>query len=186
VQARIDSGAVVQGTLLPSPPDRTDLEVPVLLLFDDDHSCLSARRATFPARIAVRVHAPSLDRDLAEGMSPDTTETLALRAQMLVRPSVRYGLARSLQSVLALAMEPFARPCVRVPLCRDRVRDASEDLQLLIDRLRTVAPVPAQGVARTIVLLSDGCGPLYHRGNDEDLCTRVRQAADALDPLTAW
>ena len=158
----------------------------MLLLLDKDHSCLSAKRAGLLDRLAVRVHASKLDREIADGASPDDAEPLALRAQMLVRPSVRQGLARSLQKLLALATAPSRAPRLPAPLCLDRVRDASDEFQLLIDRLRVPAPVPAQGVARTTVLLSDGCGPLYHRDNEDDLRAKVRDVAETLSPLSSW
>jgi hypothetical protein len=158
----------------------------VLLLVDKGNSCLSARRAGLLGRLVVRVHAARLDHDLAEGASPDITEALALRAQMLVRPSMRRDLAGSLEEILALATEATAWPYLPVAPCCDRVRAAAEEFHLLIDRLYSPGPVPAQGVARTSVLLSDGSGPLYHRGNHDDLSARVRDAAEALDPLTTW
>lgn len=158
----------------------------MLLLVDEVQSCLSARRAGLLDRLVVRVHAGKLDHDLAEGASPDITEALALRAQMLVRPSMRRDLAGSLEEILALAMEASIWPHLPVAPCCDRVRDAAEEFHLLIDRLCSPGPVPAQGVARTSVLLSDGDGPLYHRGNHDDLRARVRDAAEALDPLATW
>jgi hypothetical protein len=36
------------------------------------------------------------------------------------------------------------------------------------------------------VLLRDGGGPLYRRSCGDDLRARVREAADALDPLAGW
>jgi hypothetical protein len=125
-------------------------------------------------------HGFRLDSDLAAGASPDASVPLALRAQMLVRPRYRYELARSADRVLAAAMQGayFGRP--RVPVCRDRVRDCSQEFGELIRRLRATGPVPARGVAKVGVLLADAGGPLYHRANAEDLRARVRDAADAL------
>jgi hypothetical protein len=125
-------------------------------------------------------HGFRLDSDLAAGASPDASVPLALRAQMLVRPRYRYELARSADRVLAAATQGayFGRP--RVPVCRDRVRDCSQEFGELIRRLRATGPVPARGVAKVGVLLADAGGPLYHRANAEDLRARVRDAADAL------
>jgi len=69
----------------------------------------------------------------------------------------------------------------RVPVCRDRVRDSSEELGDLIRRLLAGGPVAARGVALASVLLSDGSGPLYHRASADDVRARVREAVDALD-----
>jgi hypothetical protein len=158
----------------------------VLLVFDQDHRWLRAKRVCLRDRLITHAYSAQLDRDLAMGTPPEATEVLALRAQTLVRPNVRYGLARSLQELLDWAIEPFPSRNLRIPVCRDRVRDAREEFHLVIDRLRTPAPVPAQGVARATVLLSDGSGPLYHRGNGDDLRGMVRDAAKALHPLSAW
>jgi hypothetical protein len=35
-------------------------------------------------------------------------------------------------------------------------------------------------MAEASILLTDASGPLYNRGNDEDLRSRVRRAVDAL------
>jgi hypothetical protein len=73
----------------------------------------------------------------------------------------------------------------RVPICRDRVRESAEDFGDLIRRLLADGPVAARGVALASILLSDGSGPLYQRGNTDDVRARVREAVNALDPLTA-
>jgi len=130
--------------------------------------------------LLARWHAFRLDSDLAAGASPDASMPLALRARMLVRPRHRYELARSADRVLATAMHGAYSGPPRVPVCRDRVRDCSEEFGELIRRLRATGPVPARGVAKAGVLLADAGGPLYHRANAEDLCARVRDAADAL------
>jgi hypothetical protein len=121
-----------------------------------------------------------LDSDLAGGASPEASVPLALRAQMLVRMRHRRDLAAAVNRVLALAMQPSAPSRPRVPVCRDRVRECSEEFGDLIRRLRAPGPVPAQGMAMVRVLLTDAAGPLYHRPNVGDLRAQVRDAADAL------
>lgn len=131
-------------------------------------------------RLLVRLRASRLDRDLAGGASPEATVALALRAQMLVRVPARRELARSAHRVLATAMQAPAAGRLPVPVCRDRVRDCSEEFGELIRRLVAAGPVPARGVAKARVLLTDAGGPLYHRASADDLGARVRDAADAL------
>jgi hypothetical protein len=168
----------------------------LVLLYEAD--CPIARPARLWDRLMVRVRASRLDRELAAGASPDATVPLALRAQILVRARTRRGMARGAQRVLERAMRAPAadRPpssaagrlmtpaggLVQVPVCRDRVRDAAEDLGDLIRRLLGGGAVGARGVALAGVLLSDGSGPLYHRSSAGDLRARVREAVDALDP----
>jgi hypothetical protein len=63
------------------------------------------------------------------------------------------------------------------------VAEAKKELQGLIEGLLTPGPVSARGVARVSVFLSDGRGPLYHRGNPDDLRSRIEELVDALNPL---
>jgi hypothetical protein len=151
-----------------------------MLVLLDEAGCPIARTARPWDRIAVRLRAFSLDRDLAAGASPDASVALALRAQMLVRPRYRRGLARSARRVLTAATQsPFgSRPAV--PVCRDRVRDSSAEFADLIGRLLAAGPVAARGVAQASVLVADANGPLYRRASADDLRARVRDAADAL------
>jgi hypothetical protein len=154
----------------------------MLLVFDESESRLTTRRAGLWQRLAVCLHAARLDREIAAGASPDVTVALALRAQALVRMSVRHGLAKSVQRIVDSSTGTTVSGRPRVPLCPDRVADAREELQGLIELLQTPGPVAAQGVARARALLSDGSGPLYHRGSRDDLRTRVHQTVDALNP----
>lgn len=144
-----------------------------------------ARRATARDRIAVRLRASRLDRELARGEPPEATVRLALRAQHLVRPEIRRQLAGSLRRLLGAAQSP-GPAALPVPVPRDLVRAASVELRELIDRLVSPAPVPARGVAMVSVLLHDGGGPLYRRSRGDDLPARVREATAALDPLAGW
>jgi hypothetical protein len=151
-----------------------------MLVLLDEAGCPIARTARPWDRIAVRLRAFSLDRDLAAGASPDASVTLALRAQMLVRPRYRRELARSVRRVLTAATQSPLRSHLPVPVCRDRVKDSSEEFADLIRRLLAAGPVAAQGVAQASVLVADAGGPLYRRASAGDLRARVRDAADAL------
>ena len=131
-------------------------------------------------RLWARLRAFRLDSDLAAGASPEASVALALRARMLVRTRHRRDLAASADRVLATATQPAYSRRLPVPVCRDRVRDCSEDFGELIRRLRAAGPVPVRGVAKAVVLLGDASGPLYHPATADDLRTRVRDAADAL------
>jgi hypothetical protein len=151
-----------------------------MLVLLDEAGCPVACTAHPWDRLLAHLRAFRLDSDLAAGASPEASVALALRAQMLVRTRHRYELARSADRVLAAATQPTFSGRPRVPVCRDRVRDCSEELGELIRRLRTTGPVPAQGVAKVGVLLADASGPLYHRASADDLRARLRDAADAL------
>lgn len=144
--------------------------------------CPVAKRVRPWDRIMVCLRARRLDRDLADGVCPDASVALAMRAQLLVRTAVRRDLARSAQRILATATPVPGTP-LRVPVCRDRVRESQAELRDLIAGLLAPGPVLAQGVARASVLLGDASGPLYHRASHDDLRARIGEAARALSPL---
>jgi hypothetical protein len=151
----------------------------MLVLLEED-GCPVARTVRPWDRLLAHWHASRLDRDLADGASPDATVPLALRAQLLLRGPARLDLARSASRVLATAMRAPASGRLPVPVCQDQVRDCSAEFGDLIRRLLASGPVPAQGVAMARILLADASGPLYHRASPGELRASVRDAADAL------
>jgi hypothetical protein len=155
----------------------------VVLLGDVDNAVI-AREATRRELLAARFLAARLDRDLAEGASPESSVLLALRAQYLVRPRTRRSLATTLQRILTECVSPPRRSTSPLPLCaRQRVVAAQREFQELIGRLSAPCPVPACGVARVRVLLTEGSGPLYRIGASRDLRASVLSAVEALEPL---
>ncbi len=155
----------------------------MLLLFGEGDAGLTTRRPGLWNRLTVGFCASRLDRELAAGASPDADAQRALRAQVLVRMSVRRHLARSVQRILDVPTRPFAAGRTSVPLCRERVVEASAELRSLIDHLLAPGPVPARGVALARALLGDGSGPLYNLGSTDDLRRTVTEAVESLNPL---
>jgi hypothetical protein len=151
-----------------------------MLVLLEENGCPVARTVRPWDRLLVRWHACRLDRDLADGASPDATIPLALRAQLLVRGPTRRDLARSASRVLAAAIQAPGAGRLLVPVCRDQVRDCSAEFGELIRRLLATGPVPAQGIAKARILLADASGPLYHRAGAGELRASVSDAADAL------
>jgi hypothetical protein len=131
-----------------------------------------------------RVWGMPLDRRLAAGASPESGRLIALRARSLVVPARRQRLASDWDRLVRIARE---RPATvaHVPLRRDRIVGAEEDIRELQRALRASAPVPARGVALASTLLSDGTGPLYNRNSRVDLRAAVQAAIQHLDPSTA-
>ncbi len=75
----------------------------------------------------------------------------------------RRRLARSLRARVKDAEGPAAiRMSAAVPLCRRAVLPWRESLLGLAERLERPDPVNPAGVARVLVLLTDGTGPLYN------------------------
>jgi hypothetical protein len=157
----------------------------MLVLYDPASDCVTAATPSWSRRLGVRLTAGRLDRALAGGASPDSTVSLALRAQALVRPAERLALADSLERILA------ATPCrsARAPKYIDaafycRVSAASAELRELVGTLRGWGPVSAEGMAKARLLVTDGLGPL-HRGSG-DLALAAREAIWALQATPSW
>jgi hypothetical protein len=128
-----------------------------------------------------------LDRELAEhGVA---SRAGAVRAAQLQDPAARRRLGRSLRRSVAEAESPrLALFSPTVPLPRDIVLPLREALLGLAERLEQPGPVNPCGVARVILLLTDGQGPLYNRGSERSLSDAVWWIADGLQlcPPHAW
>jgi len=158
------------------------------VLLDDDQGRLTFRRLRPWHRMLARSRAVRLDRELADGVSPEASAALAARAMRLTSMEFRRGLAASLQRMLAAAGEPAAgrsllaaadRP-PRVPFRLARIRQSAPRLAALAGQLVEPGPVPARGVAVLSQLLADGAGPLYREASRDDLGAIIERAAQAL------
>ena len=159
----------------------------MLVVLNDVDDRFVARDATTWERVVARVRADQLDRELARGASPEASAPLAIRAQALVRPATRRFLARTLLDLLAEATHPAQRLALaRIPPQRHRVLHAADAIQALVGHLLAPGPVPARGVALVMLLLTDGSGPLFHRGSSADLRAQIQEAVDALAVLDTW
>lgn len=157
------------------------------VLLHDDLGRLTLRRLRPWHRALARCRAARLDRELAAGMSPETSATLAARAMRLTSAGYRRDLAASLQRILAAGEPPaeMRSPAVtsrppRIPLRLDRVSQHARLLATLASRLAEPGPVPGRGVAMVSRLLADGTGPLYREACRDDLGVIIERAACAL------
>jgi len=136
------------------------------VLLDDDRGGLTVRRLSPWERVLARSQAARLNRELAEGASPEANATLAARAARLTSTEFRRDLAASLRRILAAAGEPRpaadalvplgpARP-IRIPVRTTRVSQSAPLLAELAGRLLEPGPVPVGGVAMVARLLADG------------------------------
>jgi hypothetical protein len=167
------------------------------VLLDDDRGQLTVERLRPWHRVLARGQAARLDRELAEGASPEANASLAARATRLTSTEFRRDLAASLRRILVAAGESAwpaaagaplgparpplgpARP-LRVPLRTTRISQSAPQLAALASRLLEPGPVPARGVAMVTQLLADGTGPLYREVAREDLGAMAERAAAAL------
>jgi hypothetical protein len=132
-------------------------------------------------RIRVVLRRARLQRMLADGASPDDSPELALRAAQIVGKRNRIALADSLEDVLHRSASGRRRRSSSPSLATRDVRACSAPLLGLALLLRSDGQVGVRGVALTQRLLSDGTGPLYVYGRDDQLWRALREASAALD-----
>lgn len=126
-----------------------------------------------------RVFASSLDRQLAAGRSPESSQLLATRAAQLASARMRRKLARNLDHLLDLVNRaPTVRgPRVLVPY--QSIKEVEPELREMLTKLAT--PTSARGVAMARALLSDGTGPLFNRHSSTNLRDAIHHATAQLD-----
>ena len=122
-----------------------------------------------------------LDHELADGRAPDSFEARALRAVQLAGMRERRRTARALRALVRRADRPQLLTSA-VPVSRRAVLPSREGLLGLAERLERPDPVNPCGVARALVLLTDGNGPLYDRGSAGSVSDAVWWIADGLRP----
>jgi hypothetical protein len=164
-----------------SPPPR-DGHTTLLLVDAEDPQQLAARCNRRWARLASRLFASSLDRQLAEGRSPESNLLLAARARVLVTPLTRRALVQSWQNLLAQARRPPSMRNPRAVLNCKSILACESDIQEIVDALLNPLPISARGPAMASWLLSNGTGPVYNRRCSEELSIALREAIARLDP----
>jgi hypothetical protein len=134
-------------------------------------------------RLRVRLHRRRLDRELAQGLDPESWSDRALRARQLTNARTRRRIARGLRGVVASADRPSG-PVLSAapPACRTAVVPWREALLGLADRLQQPGLVNPCGVARALVLLTDGTGPLYNPGPERPIDEMIWWVVDGLQP----
>lgn len=144
-----------------------------------------AERPRIRDRLAAHFGSRRLDRDLADGIAPETSAALALRAHRLTEPDRRWSIAGSLRRIVRDANQGRRPPVARVKPDTRAVMSASEELTALADTLADPGPVAAGGVAQAWILLTDGTGPLYNASSRTSLCAGAARAARDLRPWPA-
>ena len=167
----------------PNQPARNGVRTTTVLINDPlNPDRLASQPNGVWLRLTARLFASRLDRQLAAGLPPESNGLLAARAQALVSALMRTDLAVSWEAVLARINRPPAMRDPRMPLCRDRVAAAEDDVRAMLTALVAPLPVSARGVAMASQLLCDGRGPLFNRRSSADLGAAVRGVVAQLDP----
>jgi hypothetical protein len=141
----------------------------VLIDVGDD---VVVRTASLWRRARARLFADRWDRDLSEGVSPDSCVERSLRAEHLARPTQRRLLARALRRSLEGATLRNG-----IAVCQDAV-------MRLASRLESPRPVSARGLAMAHILVTDGTGPLHYCGRPSELRHQCLSTLAALEPGT--
>jgi hypothetical protein len=148
-----------------------------------------SRQAVDQTRLVTRLRlqvsaawrATTLDRMLADGVDPESSAVLALRARKLTGPRGRNQVANGLAAAIRTATE--TRPGFTSAL-RPRASELLEAravVAALERRLQGASPVTPQGVAMLGRLLTDPASPLYQPSRTGELASGLRTAAAVLD-----
>lgn len=149
--------------------------------FHSDPTPRAAMRAGLVARARTRLRRNELDEQLARGVDPETTVELTLRAAQLRSNGGRSRLANALVEALGDARGPnLGAFRIRTRRQHSALREAADNLQLLVLRLRDERPIEIRGAAMASRLLNDRGSPLHH-GNGQELQGALRAARAALD-----
>jgi hypothetical protein len=132
-------------------------------------------------RIRIRLHRRALDRQLSNGLTAGGSDDRALRARQLGDDHTRRRLARSLRGMIADAeATPMARLCAAAPVCARAVLPWRQALLGVAERLEGSDPVAPCGVARVVVLLTDGGSPAYDPDPARSMNDAIWWIADGL------
>ena len=131
-------------------------------------------------RLRVALSRWRLDRELADGRPAIDSNERALRARQLVDSGTRLQLARRLRDIVADAENPRAALGSAIPVRRTEVIRCREALLGVADRLEQPEPMSASAVARVMVVLTDGAGPLYNPAARPALGEAIWWVADGL------
>jgi hypothetical protein len=128
-------------------------------------------RSSLLITLRCRLRRNAIDRELAAGVEPESSECRDLRASELTAGSNREALAAAYERHLAAARS-VPPPSVVPVNCRG-VRTAAPRLAHLAKRLRDDPRVRAQGVARARLLLTERDSALHATGDGLSLVDEV-------------
>jgi hypothetical protein len=121
----------------------------------------SARAPSANLRFRVRLQRHKLDQQLAAGVNPNASDHLRERSRQLVTEESRRSIAASLRRFLDDASSGARAFSSRVPIAREAICDARWDLEGIIERLNSPSYLCPQGIARLLLLLTEGTSPLF-------------------------
>ena len=140
------------------------------------------RLRAFGLRMRVWWSTDSLTRRLAAGAPSVDSRELALRAGQLTAKRTREVVAASIDDLLQQSNRPRPGHSSQVPVSYAMVRAVRDELAELAERVREPGPIRPQGMALTVLLLSDVEQPLFGVGTAEELAGAIIHASRRLNP----
>jgi hypothetical protein len=129
--------------------------------------------------VATRISPQSIDSRLLSGARPDQDPAVGRRASQLVSERHRRDVAAGLRRLLEVAQRPQSRRLV--PLRREAIAEARDQLLALAVELEDESDVQPRGVIYASRLVEDVSSPAYALSAEpEDLGRAVRHARTAL------
>jgi hypothetical protein len=116
------------------------------------------------ARLRARLFAARYDAEVEAGITPLDGTPLAVHWVRLTSARERQDLAFALCAVLRDADSAQRVGNPRAPVHRVAIRQATNVIDDVLERLTGPTPVRARGMARLRLLLADGRGPVYRAG----------------------
>jgi hypothetical protein len=147
-----------------------------------------ARRTSFLVRLWAFVAGPSLDAELARGVSPTANILLGARADWITRPRAARKVAQALRGAVEAADRcPNRGLSSKVPVAADAIQVCRDDVLALTGALITIERPSAFGMAIARQLALHGGSPLFlqapelRQGADRRLARILDAAARALE-----
>jgi hypothetical protein len=139
-------------------------------------------QAAFKLRVSVCLRRAKLDRQIAAGWPCESTAAHSVRARQLVDPTTRRKVARCLRGTVDYVDRAgYGRVISAVVIDRMAVRSGREAMLGLAERLEGSAPVSPRGVARVLILLTDGIvSPIFNPQCGQTVTEAVWEASDLL------
>ena len=130
--------------------------------------------------LVTRRRAHVLDRRLAAGADPMTSDELALRVGQLGSAATRKWLAWTLCDAIELA-NGRRRPLITTRLRRGEVLESEKVLRALAERVGEGEPVGVRGLALAALLVKERRSPLYRNDSARPLKVAALNALTSLE-----
>jgi hypothetical protein len=140
------------------------------------------KRPSLRARLRAHWSAAELDEALVNGADPLASDELVLRADELVKPKTRVGLAESIERVVEQVAAGGPSPLGPTILRREPIARNLGGLLALANRLRDDGLHCLRGLAMADRLVRYGDSPLYMALDPPQLKHRIEEILAALDP----